>query len=161
VGRTFDVTLAGDRRPRANATHRSSTLLGKDVVLREGIRVTSAARALLDMALKIPSRSLTRFVNEGRLRKLLTLADLADIAGRNPTHSGARLLMAHADNTQNPTRSGGEDDFQGFYACYDLPTPERQCAYIRSSRAGAGCSMGRLPRCPPTPASPSRPQATR
>lgn len=45
----------------------------------------SLARTLLDMAAKIPPRSLTRFVNDGRLRKILTLEALADITIRNPT----------------------------------------------------------------------------
>jgi Transcriptional regulator, AbiEi antitoxin/Protein of unknown function (DUF559) len=119
----FEVTLAGDRRPRGIRTHRSVTLLRRDVVVREGIPVTSAARALLDMAPRIPPRSLTRFVNDGRRREVLALEHLADVAARNRTHPGAPLLMAHAETTQNPTRSGGEDDFQVFCQRYGLPTP--------------------------------------
>jgi hypothetical protein len=119
----FDVTLAGDRRPQGVRSHRSVTLLRKDVVIKEGIRVTSPARALLDMAPRIPPKSLTRFVNDGRLRRILTLADLREMATRNGNHPGARLLMAHAKTTQNPTRSGGEDDFLVFCRRHGLPTP--------------------------------------
>ncbi len=119
----FEVTLAGDRRPKGIHVHRCATLLRRDVVLRDGIRVTSAARMLLDMATLIPPKSLTRFVNNGRLAELLTLEALADVAARNPSHPGAALLRAHAANTQNPTRSGGEDDFQTFCKRHGLPTP--------------------------------------
>jgi hypothetical protein len=68
-------------------------------------------------------RALTRLINDSRRANLLTLEDLADIAGRNPFHSGAPLLQPHLDNPQNPTRSDGEDDFPGFCQRYGLPTP--------------------------------------
>ncbi len=119
----FDLTVAGDRRPKGVRTHRSVTLLRRDVVIREGIRVTSPARTLLDMAPEVPPKSLARFINDGRLRRILTLADLADVAARNPTHPGAGALMAHAETAQNATRSGGEDDFQAFCQHYGFPMP--------------------------------------
>lgn len=119
----FEVTVAGDRRPSGIRIHRCSTLLRRDVVVRHGIRVTSAARTLLDMAPRIKPKSLTRFINDARRAKLVTLADLADVAVRNSAHPGAPLLKAHAATTQNPTRSGGEDDFQVFCRRYGFPPP--------------------------------------
>lgn len=119
----LDVTVAGDRRTRGIRVHRCSTLLRRDVVIHEGIRVTSPARTLLDMAPRIPPKSLTRFVNDGRLRKLLTLEALADVAARSRNHPGAKHLMPHAESTQNATRSGGEDDFRTFCERYSLPRP--------------------------------------
>ncbi len=119
----FEVTVAGDRRAKGIRIHRSSTLLRRDVVLRDGIRVTSAARALLDMAPKLPRKSLARFINDGRRSKVLTLEALADVADRNPTHPGARLLKWHAETKNNPTRSDREDDFLVFCERYGLPTP--------------------------------------
>ena len=119
----FDVTIAGDRRPKGINTYRSTTLLRRDVVLCDGIRVTSAARTLLDMAPRLPPKSLTRFINDGRLQESLTLDVLADVTARNQNHPGAPLLRPHATNRQNPTRSGGEDDFQTFCERYGLPTP--------------------------------------
>jgi len=119
----FDVTVAGDRRPTGIRTHRCSTLLRRDVRVHQGIRVTSPARTLLDMASLIKPRSLTRIVNDARRARLLTLDALADVAARIPSHPGAPLLRLHAATTQNPTRSGGEDDFQSFCERYDFPTP--------------------------------------
>ena len=119
----FEVTVAGDRRAKGIRIHRSSTLLRRDVVLRDGILVTSAARTLLDKAPKLPRKSLARFINDGRRSKVLTLEALADVVDRNPTHPGASLLKWHAATKHNPTRSDGEDDFLVFCERYGLPTP--------------------------------------
>jgi hypothetical protein len=119
----FHVTVAGDRRRRGIVIHRCSTLLRRDITIHQGIRVTRPARTVLDAAPDMRRRSLTRVINDGRRARRLTLDALADVAERNPTHPGARLLRPHLDNPQNPTRSGGEDDFPGFCERYDLPVP--------------------------------------
>lgn len=119
----FEVTLAVDRRPTGIRVHRCSTLLRRDVTTRQGVRVTTAARTLLDMAPRIKAKSLTRFVNDGRRTELLTLDALADVAARNTGHPGAALLKIHTETTHNPTRSGGEDDFETFCQRYGFPRP--------------------------------------
>ncbi len=122
-GEPFEVIVVIDRRPMGIRIHRSSTLLRRDVTHIQGIQVTSAARTLLDMAPRISPKSLTRRINDSRRSSLLTLDDLADVAARNATHSGAPLLRAHLDSPHNPTRSGFEDDFVAFCERYALPTP--------------------------------------
>jgi hypothetical protein len=119
----FEVTTALDRRSTAIRVHRSSTLLHRDVTIQQGIPVTSPARTLLDCAPSLPPKSLTRTINDARRAKLLTLDDLAVVAGRNPGHPGAPLLKRHVDDPHNPTRSDGEDDFRDFCRRYGLPTP--------------------------------------
>jgi hypothetical protein len=119
----FEVTLAVDRRPAGIRLHRCSTLLTRDVTSHHGIRVTSPARTVLDMAPRLKPRPLTRAINDARLANLLTLDGLAEVADRNPTHAGAPLLRPHLENSQNPTRSSGEDDLQRFCQRYGLPTP--------------------------------------
>jgi hypothetical protein len=119
----FEVTVAVDRRARGIWLHRCSTLLTRDVMTHHGIRVTSPARTVLDMAPRLSSRALTRLVNDARRAKVLNLADLADVVDRNPGRPGSRLLRPHVDNLQNPTRSGGEDEFPRFCERYDLPIP--------------------------------------
>src|SRR5438105_15865217 len=76
------------------------------------------------MAPRLRPRSLTRYVNDGRRARLLTLEDLADVAARCPSHPGAPLLKVHAASRHNPTRSGFEDAFLPFCERYHLPTPE-------------------------------------
>jgi hypothetical protein len=120
----FEVVVAGDRRPAAIRTHRRAGLLRRDVRVEQGIRVTSPAVALLDMAPVIPAKSLTRHINDGRRREILTVKDLADVVERFPTHPGAPHLRPHAATTHNPTRSGFEDDFLPFCRRYNLPPPQ-------------------------------------
>jgi hypothetical protein len=119
----FEVTTALDRRPTGIRIHRCSTLLQRDVTIRDGIRVTSAARTALDMAPRLRPRSLTRLVNDGRRQGILTLEAVDSVTQRNPTHPGTPLLRPHLDNPHNPTRSGGEDDFPEFCSRYGLPMP--------------------------------------
>jgi hypothetical protein len=119
----FDVTAAVDRRRQGIRTHRCTTLLTRDVTLHHGIRVTTPARTVLDIAPRLKPKALTRLINDARRTPLLTLEDLADVVERNPLHPGAQLIRPHLDNPQNPTRSGGEDDFPAFCERYDLPIP--------------------------------------
>ena len=68
-------------------------------------------------------KALARRVNDARRRDLLTLQDLVDVVRRFRLHPGAPLLAPHAGTTQNPTRSGFEDDFLPFCRRFDLTTP--------------------------------------
>ena len=120
----FEVTVAIDRRPSGIRTYRSSALLRRDVVVHQATTVTNPARTLLDMAPRLRPRSLTRYVNDGRRARLLTLEDLADVAARCPSHPGAPILKVHSASRHNPTRSGFEDSFLPFCERYHLPTPE-------------------------------------
>jgi hypothetical protein len=120
----FEVSVANDRRPKGIRTHRVTGLLRRDVLMHQAIHVTSPARTLLDMAPQIPAKSLTRFVNDGRRIGLITLAALADVAHRFPSHPSAPLLRPHVHNDQNPTRSEFEDVFLPFCQRFGLPTPK-------------------------------------
>jgi hypothetical protein len=119
----FEVSVTADRRPKGIKVHRVAGLLRRDVRTEQGIRVTSPARTLLDMAPRIPAKSLTRFVNDGRRSGLITLEAVADVVHRFPLHPGAPRLRRHVDTKQNPTRSGFEDDFLPFCERFGLPTP--------------------------------------
>jgi hypothetical protein len=120
----YEVSVAGDRRPKGIRTHRVAGLLHRDIRTEQGIRVTSPARTLLDMALRMRPKSLTRAINDGRRADILTLDELADVVRRFPLHPGAPLLRPHAASTQNPTRSGFEDDFLPFCVRFGLPQPQ-------------------------------------
>jgi hypothetical protein len=120
----FEVSVAVDRRPKGIRTHRAAGLLRRDVTVQLGIRVTSPARTLLDSAPRMPAKSLTRAVNDGRRSKLVSLEALADVAARFRFHPGAPLLAPHAGAARNATRSGFEDDFLEFCRRFGLPTPD-------------------------------------
>jgi hypothetical protein len=117
----MDVTTPIDRRPPKLAAHRSRTLIRADIRTHHGIRVTTPARALLDCA---PSLTrLTRAVNDALRSPYMTLAQLADVVARNPTHAGAKPLLPFVASTTGLTRSDLEDLFLAFCKRYGLPVP--------------------------------------
>jgi very-short-patch-repair endonuclease len=115
--------VAGDRRPKAIRTHRPVGLLRRDVTTHLGIRVTSPARTMLDMAPELSAKSLRRTINDARRSGLITPEALADVVRRFPLHPGAPLLRPYAEVDQRPTRSDFEDDFPPFCRRFGLPEP--------------------------------------
>jgi hypothetical protein len=117
-----EVTLAaGDRRPRGILTHRCRSLKPRDVRRQLGVSTTSPARTILDIAPRLPTKTLTRMVNDARLEGHLKLGALADALECNRPHPGARLLRRLVEDPTNPTRSWFEDAFPGFAQKYGLP----------------------------------------
>lgn len=105
--------------------HRCGTLLRRDIRTIDGIRVTSPARTLLDIAPRTYAKTLHRFHNELRMRKLVDNEQLIDVATRNPRHQGAKLLLELAGaSAGEPKRSGFEVDWVPFAARHKLPAYE-------------------------------------
>ncbi len=55
-----EIVMVDQRRPVGVRARRSRTLLPRDVTVVDGLRVTSTARTLLDMAPRLSERQLTR-----------------------------------------------------------------------------------------------------
>jgi hypothetical protein len=131
--RQFDVTVSrGDPRPKSITVHRTRTLHRRDLTTHWGIRVTSAARALLDSAPALTDKALTRAVNDARRARVCSPAALADLLARNRTHAGALRLRPFADLNSPLTASTFEDRFVALCRTYGLPTPRcnaRVCGY--------------------------------
>jgi len=83
-----------------------------------GIPTTTPARTLLDLADVVDPASLTRAVNDARLRHLVRDTDLRAIA----TAPGRRTTALRP--THEATRSVFEDAFLAFCDRHDLPRPE-------------------------------------
>jgi hypothetical protein len=98
----IDVTARNYHQHRGIRAHRSTTLTRTDITRHYGIPITTAARTLHDLARVLPSHSLTRAVNEARIRN----------------------LISNANYDTSPTRSDLEDEFLRFIDKYDLPRPE-------------------------------------
>ena len=97
----IEVTAATARRHAGVLVHRSRTLTPDHTTRHYAIPVTTPARTLHDLARVLDSASLTRAVNDARLRHLI----------RMETETG-------------PTRSVFEDAFLAFVRRHDLPRPE-------------------------------------
>jgi hypothetical protein len=120
----LEVTAPARRRPAGLRVHRSRLLTAPDVTTHFGIRVTIAARTLLDVADRLDDAALARAVNDARLARHLRPADLATLAARSPGRSGVARLRSLFVAGEAPTRSELEDAFLAFVAHYGLPRPE-------------------------------------
>jgi len=121
----LEIVIGADRRPSGLVVHHSHTLERRDITSVQGLRVTSAARTLLDTARRLTEKQLTRAVNDLRLRNLLTLNALVDVIERNPTHRGVTLLRPLLEVAQpEPTRSELEDAFLRVVGDHQLPRPQ-------------------------------------
>lgn len=121
--RPNEVTVVGDRRTKGIRVHRSMTLRRRDVTWQSRIRVTTPARTALDMAPRLPDRSLKRVVNN-MLNSLWCSEDqFAETLARHPSAPGARRIAMLLGLPGTPTRSGWEDEFPEFCRRYGLPAP--------------------------------------
>lgn len=124
---SFPIEIVSPLKHRITSVvaRRCGTLLGRDIRTIDGIRVTSPARTLLDIAPRTYTRTLHRFHNELRMRKLVDNEQLIDVATRNPRHPGSKLLLALAGASHGEAkRSGFEIDWVPFAAKHRLPAYE-------------------------------------
>jgi len=90
------VLIDHDRRvrlgDRATRIHRSRTLRPEDVVTLDGIRVTSLARTVVDLAMELTTDQLREVAARALRTKLVTIDDLCDQLDRAGSIRGARRL---------------------------------------------------------------------
>lgn len=121
---TYPLELVSPLRRRVPGTHvrLCSTLMQRDIRDRDGLRVTSPARTMLDIAPRTEDKHLHRFHNELRMRRLITNQQLLDVADRNPSHPGAPRLRALAGGSRGEAkRSPFEVDWVQFASRFELP----------------------------------------
>jgi Protein of unknown function (DUF559)/Transcriptional regulator, AbiEi antitoxin len=120
----FEVTVTALRTRNGIKVHRSRTLARRDITRQLGIRVTTPARSVLDIAPQLTDKRLTRVVNNARHNRILHLDDLADVLKRNPNHPGTKRLWPFTEGRRGITRSDLEDAFIAFAQRHGLPAPE-------------------------------------
>ena len=119
--RTPEITVPARRRPAGIRVHVHPALESQDIRCHRGIRVTTAARTLLDIAPMLTDAGRSRAVNEARLKAGLRLPHLAELLDRESYHPGLRLLGPFVEHPTGPTRSEFEDRFVEFAHEYGLP----------------------------------------
>jgi Transcriptional regulator, AbiEi antitoxin/Protein of unknown function (DUF559) len=119
----FEVIVETGRRRPGIRTHRAQ-LTGRDVRRHNGIRVTSPARTILDIAPGLTEKALKRGINELRIARRLRVADLAELLERRPRHPGASRVSALIHTSRGPTRSELEDAFLDLSTRFGLPLAE-------------------------------------
>jgi very-short-patch-repair endonuclease len=115
---TRHVTVPAKRRPAGIRVHLCPTLDRRDTRRHQGIRVTSPARTLIDVA---PDE---RAINEALVTKLVRPDQLHAVAKRYPSHPGSSFLSQYLSDSPGPTRSKFERLFVKFCREYGLPTPK-------------------------------------
>jgi hypothetical protein len=109
--RAIDVTVVGtsNRRILGVRAHRARRLHSHDVWLRDGIRVTSPARTLLDLAAFLPDHALRRAARQAQAERRVSIRQVAEILRRSSGHHGVGALQAIVSDGPAPTRSELED----------------------------------------------------
>jgi hypothetical protein len=104
--------------------HRAK-LPDREVVMRDGLRVTTPARVLLDVAETESERDVLRALGEAEALRLLTRRELVAGLHRWPGRRGVRVLreLLGDDLDSRPTRSVLEDAFLPLVKAAGLPMP--------------------------------------
>lgn len=118
--RPLEVTVTEDRRPKGIRVHRSKNLHRRDIHTQHGIRTTSPARTLHDMARRLTDKQLTRAVNNALHTHYLSESQLQEFVSRHHTS----LLKPFANATTALTRSELEDTFLAFCEQFGFPRPQ-------------------------------------
>ncbi|HET9104711.1 MAG TPA: type IV toxin-antitoxin system AbiEi family antitoxin domain-containing protein [Solirubrobacteraceae bacterium] len=113
------VAIPTDRRQPGIRWHRISTLHPHELRVHKGIRTTSAARTILDLAPTLTDPELTRMVNDARIAGWAHEQELLELCERHRKHPGASRLRATLGAA--PTRSPFEDRFPAFARRHHLP----------------------------------------
>jgi very-short-patch-repair endonuclease len=118
TGTEMEVTVEG-RQVRARPGLRVHTSSVLEVRSLDGLRVTTPARTLLDLAAR---EDITRPLAEAQVLRIVTEADLRATLRNHLTHRGAANLARALDTTE-PTRSELERRLAGLIRRAGLPRP--------------------------------------
>ena len=121
-----DIAVAsGQPRSRPGIRVRRATLAPADVTIREGLRITTPARTLLDLAAELDAARLERLVEEAQVLRLTTRRALEDQLARSDGRRGVRALRAALRAYAEPamTRSEAERLLLALIRRAGLPAP--------------------------------------
>ncbi len=104
------------RRPGVRA-HQTTTLTRGDVTYRQGIRVTTVARTIADIARRLNDDELTRAIHEARRNRDLTDHGLARLYALCPR------AVEVFDSEEAPSRSIFQHTFRSFLELRGFPIP--------------------------------------
>jgi very-short-patch-repair endonuclease len=118
---------AGKRSTGWVRTHRVRRLDPADVAVLDGLRVTSLARTLLDIAETESARTLERAIEQAERMRLLDLKSIKATCERNHGRRGLKPLAAALtafDPKAPETNQGLERDLLRLVRKYRLPEPQ-------------------------------------
>jgi hypothetical protein len=130
------VRSAGGRAKRPGLRiHRTPTLQTDEITAHQGIRVTSPARTLLDLASSLPRRALERALDEAEIRELYDRRALEAVALAHAGEHGARALAEALAHDGDPVLTDSELEEIMLGLCdeqqLERPTPRAWVAGLR------------------------------
>jgi hypothetical protein len=122
--RPFEVVVTtGNPKPNGIRVHRPRNLERRDIKTQLGIRVTSPARTMLDIAARRNERHYQRDVNNALHSNYLTTGAIVDLLDRHPHHPAANRLAWFVTTDGGPTQSDWERALPAFCKSQNLPQP--------------------------------------
>jgi predicted transcriptional regulator of viral defense system len=106
--------------------HRTPTLQADEITKHQGLRVTTPARTLLDLAATLTPRALERALDEAEVKQLYDRSSLDALARAHSGERGARALTQALDEDGEPTLTDSELEELMLALCadHDLPRPQ-------------------------------------
>lgn len=122
----IEVTVGRTRRDVAGVVvHHSRLLEAEDVTVRDGIPVTTVARALLDLAGAVPAHHLAKALDRAERAGLSDLVAFERVLARARGKPGARALRVSIEAWRpRYTKSELENRFAGLVERSGLPEPQ-------------------------------------
>ena len=114
---TPEISSAVQHKRRGIRAHRTTTLTRGDVTYRQGIRVTTVARTIADIARRLNDDELTRAIHEARRNRDLTDHGLARLYALCPR------AVEVFDSEEAPSRSIFQHTFRSFLELRGFPIP--------------------------------------
>jgi very-short-patch-repair endonuclease len=132
----ISVRSAGGRAKRPGLRiHRTPTLRTDEITAHQGIRVTSPARTLLDLASSLPRRALERALDEAEIRDLYDRRALEAVALAHAGERGARALAQAVAQDGDPVLTDSALEEIMLALCeeqqLERPTPRAWVAGLR------------------------------
>ncbi len=125
-GFPVDVTVvrgSRDGRPGKVKVHRTSLLEPRDTTTRHGIPVTTAARAILDIAPSATTTELETLIADAQVKGVMTERQLTDVLRRAGRHRGVAKLMRILTDAPGLTLSEAERILRRLLRQANLPQP--------------------------------------
>lgn len=124
---TIEVVVSRPSRPRHRnvIVHRHAQMRADELTVHDGVRVTTVARTLLDLAAVLPPTALRRAVGQADVLQLFDLHAIVPLLTRHPRHRGRRSLEDVLRTWEEPdrTRSPQEETFPELCARFGFPRP--------------------------------------
>jgi very-short-patch-repair endonuclease/predicted transcriptional regulator of viral defense system len=144
----IDVSVrsaAGRARRPGLRIHRAARLRDDEITVQQGIRVTTVARTLLDLAATSSPRALERALDEAEIQQLYDRTSLAALARAHAGERGARALMQALDRDGEPTLTDSELEELMLALCneHELPRPKSR-AWVAGLRVDFLFAASRL-----------------